>query len=76
MKKPDDALLYFDKTLSLNKLNADALLGKGLCWFHKQNLEESQIYFDKSIEINPNNCNPYKYKGDVALKLSKFEDAI
>jgi tetratricopeptide (TPR) repeat protein len=69
LHKYNDALVYFDKALSIDANNVNALIGKGTTLGSLQRYSEALTYFDKALIINPN--DPVALEGKRVSLMAK-----
>lgn len=71
----DQAIKYFDKSLSLNPRYFVSFYGRGLAYSMKGNLEESQRSFQKCLEISPQFSEARNALGMVYQELGYLDKA-
>src|SRR6476619_1021467 len=64
-----DALKYFDKALTIDSKNTEALNDKADALRKLGNNTEALKYYDKALEIDPNNTDALNDKGVAFLNL-------
>jgi len=72
----EEALVSFDRALTIDSMSVDALNGKGLVLNQLGKYEEAITWFDKVLEINPDFTNALYNKGVTLSNLGKYEEAI
>ncbi|WP_216829218.1 tetratricopeptide repeat protein [Alkalihalobacterium elongatum] len=72
--KYDEAIPYFEKSLSLTK-NTDVVYNLGVCHFlqHQPNL--ALPYFKEAIELLPEDGEAYYFLGRCYLELDQYDEA-
>jgi len=76
LKAFDKAVEAFDRALSLDARNADALNGKGVVATHKSDHEGAAGFFQKALALDPQNAG---FHGNLAIVYhiqGKKEDAV
>jgi tetratricopeptide (TPR) repeat protein len=70
--QPLEARKYFEKALSYNNTNVEALFGMGMSYANKQQYAKAITYFDQAIELKPDYMDAfysrgqaYYYKGEL-----------
>jgi len=71
----DEAIKYFDKTISLNPRHYLALSARALAYSMKGNFQESLISFQKCLEINPKFAEAHNYLGTVYQEMGFIDKA-
>lgn len=81
--KYEKAILEFDKVVSREPRNADALSDRGVAKFHVKDFEGALSDMDQALELEPN--NPYRYasrayirdkSGDTKGAIEDYKKAI
>ena len=67
LKKFNEAIGLFDKSLAINPNDTDVLNDKGVTLAKLDKFNEAIGLFDKSLAINPNNAKTLSEKGDALL---------
>jgi len=68
-----EALVQFDKTISVLPNFEKPYFGRGLIYFKKNQYEKASADFEKVIELNPNDYLGYYYLGKIELNLNQFK---
>jgi len=69
----EEAIAYFDEAVKLEPGNADAILGRGLCWHHIGEQENALSDYDEAIRLQPELAQAFAYRG--ALRVRRGETA-
>lgn len=72
----EESLQTYNKLLSINPENSDALAGKGAILFKRGNLDESLQCLDKSLRINPMHYVALRFKIYLDLNLKQYDNAL
>ena len=72
----EQAIVYFEKAVSLNPLHAQSFLSMGLIKAKTGDFKTAEEYFTKSIMVSPQYDLAYSGRGDARFELEKFEGAI
>lgn len=75
LKALDKATDAFDRALSFNAQNADALNGKGVIAIRQRNYQDALDLIDKAIAIDPNDAGFYMNKAIAFHLLGRKDDA-
>lgn len=73
--KLDDAINYFNKSLSLNPNFDLALNALGLTYFMKGEFQKAAGYFEKCLTLNPGFTEAHNYLGSVYQELGYMDKA-
>jgi tetratricopeptide (TPR) repeat protein len=73
--KFDEAVNYFNRSLSLNPNFDLALNALGIIYFIKGEFQKAQGYFEKCLEINPEFTESHNYLGSVYQELGYLDKA-
>jgi len=76
LKKPEEALQYFNKAIELNPKNPNFYTYKGNTLLNLQRFEEAIASYDKAIELDPKNPDFYYNKGIALADFQRFDEAI
>jgi tetratricopeptide (TPR) repeat protein len=71
-----EAITWYDKALSIDPNNIEALNYKGVALSNLGKNEEAINWYDKALAIDPNNVNVLNNKGVALSNLGKNEEAI
>ena len=71
----DEAIKYYDKALSIDPNNIQALYSKGLAIYNWDKYEAIK-YYDKALSIDPNNTHALYSKGLALDSLGDRDEAI
>ena len=72
----NDALISFDKCLSINPIDEEALINRGLMKYILKSYTSALNDYTKAIEINCQNNNAYYNRALCYKELSKYDDAL
>lgn len=79
LRKYEDAIWAFNKTVSLNPRYPNVEFNLGNCYFYLQRLDEALMHYKKAAEQNPNDPRPmynlaetYFVMGDTKQALNTF----
>ena len=76
LKKYDEALIYLNKSLSLNSNSAEVYYNIGSCYYMLNKFEDSIISLKKANSIKPNFSN-YQLKLSHALyEVGRYQEAV
>lgn len=82
-KRPDQALLLFEKSIEINPLNAEAVFNIGIILYERGELDAAQQRFEDAIRIDRNYANAYRNlggvwyaKGDIPKAVYYFEKSL
>ncbi len=73
---PAEALVCFEKALSLNGKRADSWWGKGVVLGQMGRLEESLAAFDGAIAVDPRMTGPWMSKAAALANANRLEEAL
>ena len=76
MGKKEEALEYYDKSISLDNNYFLAYYNKGICLSNLNFKEEAIIMYDKVISINNNFIDAYFQKGYCLYNIKQYEKAL
>ena len=74
--KYQDAISYYDKALSINSSNINALYNKGLALDQLGKLDDAISNYDKVLAITPNDTSSLYNKAYDLDSLGKYDEAI
>ncbi len=74
--KYQDAISYYDKTLSIDPANINALYNKALALDRLNKTNDAISYYDKVLAITPNDTDTLNNKGVDLANLGKYNEAI
>lgn len=75
-KRFDEALNQLDIVLEQSSDNFYAHLKKAYVYYHQKDFAKALEFINNAIELNPKSLNQYVVKGDVLLKLGKFNESV
>lgn len=67
----EEAIIYFDKAITINPLNPNAYYYKGSCLKELGHLEEAIQSYDRTLKIDDTHVNAYINKADTLIVLEK-----
>lgn len=70
------AIPYFDRAVSLAPRNAKALHLRGLARAVADRLEDALVDVDAALDIAPTEALTHGLKGNILMRLGRFDDAI
>jgi tetratricopeptide (TPR) repeat protein len=73
--KYDEAIQYFQKSLSLRPNSDLALNAMGLAFFMKGEFQQAVSYFEKSLQVNPDLTEARNYLGSVYQEMGIMDKA-
>ncbi|MFC2164732.1 tetratricopeptide repeat protein [Acidobacteriota bacterium] len=73
--KPEEAVKYFQISLSLDKEYHLSYNGLGIAYLMMRELEKSAQYFERCLELNPTLTEAHNYLGTVYQELGHLEKA-
>ena len=73
--EPAKALEYYDKSLQLNKNNAEAFFGRSGLYMTRGNHRAADSDISKAISLSPKNGSYYLRKGNILLSVGKDDEA-
>lgn len=76
LDRPEDALMFLNKSLDITPKNIEALLNKGFILEKIDEIEESNDCYDEILTIDPNNKFALNNKAFNLLRIGSFEDAL
>ena len=76
LQKIEDSLNDFNKALSKNKANYDALIWRGLALIEKNETNEALDTFSQALKLNPLKYEGFFNRGLLNKQLGKLTDAI
>jgi tetratricopeptide (TPR) repeat protein len=76
MEKYDEAIEFYQKSLTLETENFDALTGIAICYLEKEEFAESLLFIRKAIEIQENAHDAWVYLAEALIGLDDIEDAL
>lgn len=74
-KKPDDAISAYQKILSTEPANRQALYNLGVLYSEKGEYEKAILYFEKFLEAEPDSSDVYVNIGILYRKLNRPSEA-
>src|SRR4030095_8357649 len=74
--KYENAISYYDKAVSIDPSNIDALYNKSFTLEFLGKHEDAKTYFDKVLTVNRNDTTALNTKGLALIQLDKVEEAI
>jgi len=74
--KYEEAIKYYDKILSGDKKNIDALNKKGECFSALKKYDEAIKCFDEALSIDKSSVFLWNNKGDVLFEEKKYEEGM
>jgi tetratricopeptide (TPR) repeat protein len=66
----------FYNAMTINPLNAEAYISRGILEISTGNVDLAFQYYDKAIELNPNNSQAYMYRGIAKIDNGDFKGAV
>jgi len=72
---PDEAIKYFNKSLSLNPRNSLVFNALGFAYSMKGDLKQSMQYFQKCLQVNPNFTEAHNNIGMIYQEMGFIEKA-
>jgi len=75
-QKLQEALICYDRALSLREDNVDGWIYKGNCLLYFNDIPNAKICFDKAIDINCNSDIAWYYKGLSLVNMNNFNEAL
>ncbi|MCZ7385027.1 MAG: tetratricopeptide repeat protein, partial [Candidatus Methanoperedens sp.] len=76
MKKYEDAIDSFNKSLLIDPENTIAWNNKGLALAKSGKIEEAIICYDKALKIDPEDCVFLNNKGNALYKKGEIREAL
>ena len=76
LKKYDDAIKYWKKTIELSPQYHFGYNNLGNVYLKKEELKEALDCYDKAIKIKPDYHEAYHNKGNVLIKMNDLENAM
>ena len=76
LKKYDDAVMYFRKSLEMNPNFADVWTSLGFVYFGAENYDEALKAFTKSVELAPNKAEVWAALGYTYFKTENYNEAL
>ena len=76
LKKYDDAIKYWKKTIELSPQYHFGYNNLGNVYLKKDELEKALDCYDKAIKIKPDYHEAYHNKGNVLIKMNDLENAM
>ena len=74
--KPQEAIVWFDKVLSIDKNDTKAMNNKGNALDKLGKPQEAIVWYDKVLSIDKNDTKAMNNKGNALDKLGKPQEAI
>ncbi len=71
-----DAIIYFNKALTLDNKNLYAIYNKGLCYFFLEMYDEAIKEYSSAIKIDSQYKDAYFERGYVYFELKMYKEAI
>jgi tetratricopeptide (TPR) repeat protein len=72
----DEAILIFDRVLSLNPESTYAWNNRGVALFKAMRPDDALDSYDRSLKIDPENLDALRNKGFVLRSLGRLEEAL
>jgi tetratricopeptide (TPR) repeat protein len=76
LDKIDDAIDYFQKSLSLNHRDVSVMLPLSQLLFQVEELDSALFIVDQGLQIYPENLQLIKRKAEIDFKRKDYKDAI
>jgi predicted O-linked N-acetylglucosamine transferase (SPINDLY family) len=76
LKRYDEAIIHFDKALSLKPDYAEGWSNKGLTLRELKRYDEAIIHFDKALSLKPDYAEGWSNKGSTLQELKRYDEAI
>lgn len=74
--KADQALTFYQKTISLDRRNVQAYAASGLLLFHAQQFSEAKKAIDHAIQLSPETYSSYYYLGKILKESHDYPGAV
>lgn len=74
--KPDQALTFYQKTISLDRRNVQAYAASGLLLFHAQQFQDAKKAIDHAIQLSPETWSSYYYLGKILKESHDYPGAV
>ena len=75
-KSPERAIAAGKRAVGLDKNYGSGYNILGYAFINNEELNKAEIAFDNFIRCEPNQANPYDSKGDLLLRMGRFEEAL
>ncbi len=76
LSRPEEALVWYDKTLEIDPKHKEAPYAKALLLDILGRQQEALIAYEKAIEIVPEDSRAYNGKGNILDNLGRYQEAI
>ncbi|WP_375560957.1 tetratricopeptide repeat protein [Bernardetia sp. OM2101] len=76
LKKHDESIYYYDKSLELNDSNDTVFNNRGYSYSIIEEYDKAVSDFDRALELNPKNAFAFNNRGFVKMKLGKLEEGM
>ncbi len=73
-KLQNDAIKYFEKSISIYPIYSDAFAEMGLAYYYKNDIENALLNYKKTLTLRPN-AEVYSNMGTIYFNQNKLEDA-
>lgn len=73
--KIEEAIKCFDKELSINPTNTDAINFKGHCLLKLKKIDEAKLCYEQSVKINDSKAESWGFLGSYYLSVHDIENA-
>ncbi len=73
--KTEEAIKCFDKEISINPTNTNALNFKGYCLLKLKKTDEAKLCFEQSLKIKDNKADSWAFLGTCYLSMQDIENA-
>ncbi|WP_113653187.1 tetratricopeptide repeat protein [Pedobacter namyangjuensis] len=73
--KVEEAIKCFDKEISINPTNTEAINNKGYCLLTLKKTDEAKLCFERSLKINDTKAENWAYLGTYYLSVQDIENA-
>jgi tetratricopeptide (TPR) repeat protein len=74
-KKPDEALLKYERAAQIDPQYSTAWIYAGDCFFVQQKWAEAETRFRKGVEVEPLNAQGWRFLADALIRQSKRDAA-
>jgi len=75
-KKPEEAIIEYNKTIAANPRCHQAYFNRGLAFFDRKDLTNAQASYRKAIALEPNYTKAHLMLGELLKKQNKTNEAI
>ncbi|MGA2508579.1 MAG: tetratricopeptide repeat protein [Chitinispirillaceae bacterium] len=76
MRRPDEAMAHFQKTLELNPNHAEAHNNLGVLLARMGRTDEAMVHFQKAVELNPDYAEPHNNLGHLLADMGRTDEAM